>query len=238
MAGGRHDEREAGTPRDELARLRARREVEAAAIRGRIERAMLEACGEWGYRNVSVQRVIDRYGGNRAQFYRHYGGKAACFEAAYEAESAQLVEEMLGAGRTASGWRAGLRAALGVLALFVAEHPAIARGLLVEVHVAGGGASARRAELAERLAAAIDSARHDSEASENPPPLTARFMLGAVDSAAASALARGEAAGFPAVVPELAQMIVTAYFGEAAAAEEPAPGSSRRARRVASSAPR
>jgi len=238
MAGGRHGEREAGTPRGELARLRARREEEAAAIRGRIERAMLEACGEWGYRNVSVQRVIERYGGNRAQFYRHYGGKAACFEAAYEAESAQLVEKLLGAGRTASGWRAGLRAALGVLALFVAEHPAIARGLLVEVHVAGGAASARRAELAERLIAAIDSARRDSEANENPPPLTARFMLGAVDSAAASALARGESAGFPALVPELAQMIVFAYFGEAAAAEEPAPGLSRRARRVASSAPR
>ena len=182
-------------------------------VRGRIELAMLEACGERGYRNVSVQQVIERYGGNRVEFYRHHSSKATCFEAAYEAEATRVVEAILGAGREAGAWRPGLRAALGELAAFVAERPAIARSLLIEVHVAGGGALARRMELAERLGAAIDSARREAGAGEGPPPLTARFMMGAVDSAASRALARGEAGSFAAVVPELAQMIVGAYFG-------------------------
>ena len=45
-------------------------------------------------------------------------------------------------------------------------------------------------------------------------------MLGAVDSAATSALAQGDPARFAAAAPELAHMIVAAYFGEEAAAEE------------------
>jgi AcrR family transcriptional regulator len=234
MTGGRHGEGGAASPLSELARIRAGREQQAGAIGGRIESAMLETCGERGYRSVSVQQVIERYGGNRVEFYRHYASKAACFEAAYEAEARRLGEAILDAGRAAPDWPSGLRMALDQLAAFLGEQPALARGLLIEVHVAGGTALTKRAQLAERLVAAIDSARREGEAKEDPPPLTARFMLGAVDSAAAGALARGEAAGFAAVVPELARLILGAYFGDAAAE----PGPSGRARRVASSAPR
>ena len=145
MAGGRHDQGGRGTPRGELARLRADREGLAGETRGRIELAMLEACGEDGYRAVSVQSVIDRCGGNRAQFYRHYKARRLLRGGLRRPGRPRLVEAILGDGRGASGWRAGLRAALGRLAALVTERPALARGLLVEVHVAGGAALARRA---------------------------------------------------------------------------------------------
>jgi AcrR family transcriptional regulator len=187
-----------------------------AGVRGRIELAMLEACGERGYREASVREVIDRCAGNRAQFYRHYANREACFAAAYERQATRLADAVLAAGRAAPAWRPGLRAALRELARFVARRPALARGLLVEVHVVGGEALARRAELADRLAAAIDSARREPDASGGPPALTARFMLGAVEAAATRALLLGEAAEFPAQVPELARLIVATYFGEEA----------------------
>jgi AcrR family transcriptional regulator len=220
MAGGRHDQRERGTPRTELARLRAERDEQTAAARRRIELAILEACGEAGYRAVSVQQVIERSGSNRAQFYSHYKSKAACFECAYDGLASEVVAGILGAGRGAPDWRAGLRAALGELASLVAERPVLARGLLAEVHVAGGAALARRGELLEKLAHALDSARCAPGAGQDPPPLTARFMLGAVDSAAVSALAKGAQADFPALVPELEGLIVAAYFGEGAALQD------------------
>jgi AcrR family transcriptional regulator len=233
-------ERGEGTPRGELTRIRSNREKQDSAVAERIAVAMLEACGEKGFRAVAVQNVIDRYGGNRVQFYRHFASKADCYAAAYDAQIEKLCERLLDAARAAPGWRPGLRAALLELARFLAEQPLLARGLLVEVHVAGEPALSKRAEVADRLVAAIDAARGEKKCSlPDPPPLTARFMLGAIESAATSALARGEAAGFAASVPDLAHLVVAAYFGEDAAAEElAASGGSGRARRAASSAPR
>jgi AcrR family transcriptional regulator len=214
-------ERGEGTPRGELARIRRGREKQDDAVAERIAVAMLEACGEKGFRAVAVQDVIDRYGGNRVQFYRHFASKADCYAAAYGAEIEKLCERLLGAARAAPSWRPRLRAALVELSRFLAEQPLLARGLLVEVHVAGESALGKRAVVAERLVTAIDAARRAPGALTEPPsPLTARFMLGAIESAATSALARGDAAGFTASVPDLAHMVVAAYFGEAAATEE------------------
>jgi AcrR family transcriptional regulator len=221
MAGGRQqDAGDAATPRAELERLRDGRRQRREEERRTIGRAMLESCGEAGYRSASVQQAIERYGGNRSQFYRHFGGKAPCYQAAYAEEAAGLVEEMLAAGRSAPAWPAGLGAALSALADFVTGVPPLAKGVLVEVHVAGGEALLLRRALGDRLAAALDSARCQPGALPAPPELTARFMVGAVDTAAARALALGEPQAFPLQVGELARMILAAYFGEEMAAAE------------------
>jgi AcrR family transcriptional regulator len=209
-----------------------------AAQRGCLEDAMLEACGERGFGAASVQDALDRSGVSRTRFYGLYANKAECFEAAYEVAATELVEELLAAGRRAPDWASGLRTALERLSAFLAARPRRAKALLIEVHVAGGGSLACRHQLAARLAGAIDSARLDPRAAGSPPPLTAAFLVAAVDAAAARALARGEGAGLGAAGPELARMIVAAYFGEEAAAGALEPGSSGRATRAASSAPR
>jgi AcrR family transcriptional regulator len=163
--------------------------------------------------------------GNRVQFYRHFPDKAAAYEEAYAAAIDSLCERLLRAARAERGWRPGLRAALRELGGFLVEQPLIARAVLVEVHVAGGGALEKRSLTYDRLAEAIDRARAEpGHADPGPPPLTAKFMLGAVDLAAAAALAHDEPAGFAALVPELSHMIVAAYFDEKAAAEELAAG--------------
>lgn len=223
MAGGATNdaERRQGTPRAELARIRESRAERESGVRDQILEAMLEACGERGFRAATVQDAIDGYRGNRAQFYRHFANKADAYAAAHEAAIDALFERLLGAARAAAAWRPGLRAALRELACFLAERPALAKGLLVEVHVAGEPALAKRTEVHERIAAALDSARGDSAGgAADPPPLTAKFMLGAVDSAATSALVQGDPAAFAAAAPELAHMIVAAYYGEEVAAEE------------------
>jgi AcrR family transcriptional regulator len=84
MAGGATDDVErAGTPRGKLARIRGTRAELESEVHRRIETAVLEASGERGFRGFSVQSAIERYGGNRVQFYRHFPHKAAAFEEAY-----------------------------------------------------------------------------------------------------------------------------------------------------------
>src|SRR3954454_5583273 len=128
MAGGRHTDGPAsglrsGTPRGELARFDESREQKAERIRRQILEAMLAATGEKGYRRVAVQDVIDRYGGNRVQFYRHFASKDDCYATAYEHQVGQLVERIFAASREEPLWRLGLRAGLVELARFATSDP-------------------------------------------------------------------------------------------------------------------
>jgi AcrR family transcriptional regulator len=225
MAGGRHTDGQAsemrpGTPRGELSRFDETRRRQAEETRLSILGAMLASCGEKGYRRVSVQDVIERYGGNRVQFYRHFSSKADCYADAYEEEVERLHERVRAAARAEGGWRGGLRAGLEELARYVEGQPLVARGLLVEVHVAGGPALALRAEVLERGVVAIDAGRAEDGAGPSPPRITAQFMAGAIESTLAGALAAGDPGAFAGAVPELTHMIVSTYLGEEAAAEK------------------
>jgi AcrR family transcriptional regulator len=201
------------TPRAELARLRRRQIEQDFDLRERIMEAVLKACGEKGYRKVSVQDVIDRYDGNRAQFYRHFASKADCYAAAYETGVERLCARILGATKAAEDWPQRLGGALDELARFVSERPQLARGLLVEVHVAGGSALEKRSEVSSRLARALDIARREG-ASPAAPPMTAAFVVGAIEAAAISSLTAGEPKRFADAVPELAAIATSAYFGD------------------------
>lgn len=191
-------------------------------LRERIMEAALEACGERGYRDATVQSVIDRYGGHRQQFYRYFASKAECYAAAYELQVESLYTALKDAAAAEPSWHRGLLAVLRGLADFLCERPALARGLLVEVHVAGGPALLKRLEVFERLTRAVDSARHETESRHSPPPVTATFMVGAIEAAVTSALSRAEPRDFSDAVPELAHMVLAAYFGDEIAGEETA----------------
>jgi AcrR family transcriptional regulator len=202
--------------------MRAVRAEETTLLRERIMEAALETCGERGYRDATVQDVIDRYGGHRQQFYAHFASKKECYAAAYEFEVERLYATLRDLAQAEPSWHRGLAAILTGLAGFLCERPAFARGLLVEVHVAGGSALLKRLEVFERLTRAVDSARHETESRHSPPPVTATFMVGAIEAAVTSALTRAEPEDFSAAVPELAQMVLAAYFGDEIADEETA----------------
>lgn len=202
------------TPFRELSRIHADKEREAAQIHARIMEAMLTASGEVGYRNVAIRHVLECYGGYRLQFYRHFDDKADCYAAAYEAEVERLYAALIGAADEESSWCAGLQAALESLAGFIDERPALARGLLTEVHVAGGPALKKREEVFERFSCVLDRARRETESRHSPPPVTAPFMIGAIEESAAEALANGEPERFALTIPELTRMAAVAYFGD------------------------
>jgi AcrR family transcriptional regulator len=212
----------ARTPRVALARIRAAQTGETTRLKERIMEAAIEACGERGYREATVQDVIDRYGGHRQQFYKHFSGKAECYAAAYEFEVDRLYATLGDRAAAQPSWHRGLVTLLAGLGEFLCERPTFARGLLVEVHVAGGPALLKRLEVFERLTRAVDSARHETESRHSPPPVTATFMVGAIEAAVTSALTRAEPQDFSAAVPELAEMIIAAYFGDDIAGEETA----------------
>lgn len=119
---------------------------------------------------------------------------------------------MLGAGAEAPDWCGGLCAALRALADEVTAHPLRMRGLLVEVHVAGGSALTKRAEVLERFAVAVDRGRFPVDDCQlGPSSLTAAFMVRAVDAAVTRALLEDDPREFTGTLPELAQLIAAPY---------------------------
>jgi AcrR family transcriptional regulator len=174
---------------------------------------MLVASGELGYRQASVRAILDYSGGHRAQFYEEFASKDDCFAQAYEAWMERLGVALLEAAVSAGGWQAGLQAALARLFRFVDERPPIARALFVEVHVAGGRALAKREEMMERLAAALDSARCGIEAELAPPEATGAFVVGGFDACVCEVLTAGDPSRIWDALPELMHLAVGSYFG-------------------------
>lgn len=208
------------TPRRRLEAMRAVAGGNGEGVRERLLRTVLEVAGERGYRRASVELVLERSGSSRRQFYTHFEGLDQCYAAAYEAWIERVVARLGGAAGECEGdWGERLAAALAELAALVAEQPQLARGLFAEVHVAGGPAFAKRKEVVERLSHAIDSARRELDSPHQPPPITAVFMVGAIDAAVLSdLLERAGGRALTAAIPLLVDWICGAYRREPAAA--------------------
>jgi AcrR family transcriptional regulator len=152
-------------------------------IRTRTERAVLQLSGELGYQEAGVRAVIERSGSSHFRFYRTWKGKADCYASAYATAAEGLCRRLLASCEAAPDWTAGIGVALGELESFVEDDRATAAGVIREVHVAGGAALARRDELAEKIAEAIDKARAETaHPPETPPTSTSIFVLTAIEA--------------------------------------------------------
>lgn len=181
---------------------------------------VLTTVGEVGYRAASVRGILEFSGGHRRQFYEEFAGKEDCFDQAYAVWIERLGVSLLEAAVGAPGWRPGVQAALLRLFRFIAEQPAIARSLFVEVQVAGGEALAKHDEAIERLTEAIDSVRADIDPAEAPPEATGLFVIGGIEACVCEVLAAGDPKRIWDALPELMHLAVGSYLGKEAAEEE------------------
>lgn len=213
--------------------------LRAQPPRQRLLEAVLEVSGEMGYEQVAVKHAIGRAKTSRATFYKHFDDLEDCFTQAHRDAGEWLYRRLIGAAKRQPTFREGLRAGMAELLEFCANQPAIARALFVEVHAAGERALAQRSDLMERLSRALDSARREISSRQAPPPVTATFIVGAIDTLVCAKLMDGEAERAPEMLPGLLHFVVMQYFGEAAAWEEmsAAPLATWQARREAAAEP-
>ena len=188
--------------------------------RERLLEAILVVSGERGYEQISVQDVIESGQASRATFYKHFVDKDDCFAQAYHDAANWLYTRLTGIAKRQPSWREGMRAGMAELLEFCANQPALARALLVEVHAAGGAALAEHELLMERLSRAIDSARREISSRQAPPPMTATFMVGAIDTLVRTKLMSDEPETAPEMLPGLLHFVIMQFFGEDAAWEE------------------
>lgn len=176
--------------------------------------AMLLSAGEKGYAKTTVREVAERAGITQDRFHRRVGSKEACFARAYEEAAERLATDLLEACREAASWREGFRDGLAELLRFVAEQPLAAKALLLEVRAARGQAWVKHQEVVERLTAAIETAREQPGARAEASPMTAGFIVGAIEESLSIELAAGRAEGVQLLLDDLTRLAFLQLFGE------------------------
>lgn len=226
-------------PQGSVAALRSDRLRPPA--RDRLLAAMLAATGELGYDRATVRDVIERAGASRATFYKHFADKEDCFTHAYRDLSEWVYVRLAGAAKRQRTRREGLRAAIAEVLQMCASQPVFAKALVVEPLSAGGAVRDLHERFLGRLSDGLDLAREDLPPEAAPPPSTAAFTVGALETLLRTKLMAGEAEQLPEMLPSLIYMAVMPYFGERVAWQEmaaaPAASWSSR-RRTASELPR
>lgn len=193
----------------------------SAIQRERLLAAMLRATAQLGYRELSVQDVLERAGVSRPTFYEHFENKEACFLAAFDTAAARLRERLETAAEDGETWRERLRPALEQLLRFVNEEPDAAMSLIVDARAACPPALLRRDELLDHFASCLDSqVRAESPAGEEPSSIAAAGIVGGIEALLYSRLNRGEADDIESLLPSLMYFAVLPYEGHAAASEE------------------
>ncbi len=181
---------------------------------------MLEAVGSEGYERTSVRTVLDQTGVYRQAFYDNFADKDDCYLQAYDAGVKRVEALVRAAAEEEDSWTGQLRAGLGALLDFLDEEPDAGRALIVEVHAAGPGALAKRAEAMLRLTAFLDRAREEAGGAEAPPPIAGEGIAAGIHAVIHSRLATGADDGFRGLLPEFMYFAVLPYFGAERAALE------------------
>ena len=194
----------------------------SAIQRERLLAAALRATAELGYREMSVQDVLDRAGVSRPTFYEHFENKEACFLTALDAAGGRLRTRIDAANTSAEGtWRDRLRVALEELLRFVAEEPDAAATLVVEARAACPAALLRRDELLDHFAACLDD-QIRAEPPEGSPPsaIASAGVVGGIEALLYSRLNKEEAGSLEGLLPALMYFAVLPFEGHQVASEE------------------
>jgi AcrR family transcriptional regulator len=193
----------------------------SAVQRERLLAAMLRATAQLGYREVSVQDVLERAGVSRPTFYEHFENKEDCFLAAFDTAASRLRKRLETAGEEGETWRERLRPALEQLLLFVSEEPDAAMSLIVDARAACPPALLRRDELLDHFASCLDTqVRAESADGSEPSAIAAAGIVGGIEALLYSRLNRGETDGIEVLLPSLMYFAVLPYEGHEAASEE------------------
>ncbi len=204
--GGRHD----GHRRGETMEIQRRRLLAAAA----------DVLVEVGYARLTVALVISRARVSRRTFYELFANCEDCFLGVLEQTLAEATLLATEAYERGADWREGVRLALARLLAFIDEEPELARLWVVETLAAGGQALERRARVLEELARVVDRGRSVTNATREPPKLTAEGVVGGIVAVLQTRLLEERAEPFTDLHGSMMSMIVLPYLGASAANRE------------------
>jgi AcrR family transcriptional regulator len=188
--------------------------------RERMAAAMVALCFEHGYREATLEMLLDRANVDRAAFERHFADLEDCFCEVYQDMQNELMERVLAAISRESTWRDRLRATAYTMADFVAEDQMRTHFAIFEVRSAGDRAICLLSQSYERLFDLIDQGRAERRLPGSISRATAEAIGGTMFFQMYASYEAGSIDSVRAKVPEMMYVAVLPYLGVEAAEEE------------------
>ena len=187
--------------------------------RRRILRATGELVAKRGYNDVTVELIVKRAHVSFKTFYNHFANKEACFLALFDTVFADVearVRDTLTAKQRS--WPEQVIAALTVFVELILSDPLIARACIVEGPTAGPAIFERYEKASQALAPLFRGGRALHPDGERLPPTIEDTLAGSVMWSAYQRLIVGEAERMRELLPEIVELVLRPYLGEAEAA--------------------
>lgn len=175
---------------------------------------MLDCVADRGYAATTVADVVAGAEVSRSTFYAQFTDKESCFIAAYDFAMDYAFARMgeAAAARPAQDWRARVCSELTTYLGLLADEPALATTLHVEVLAAGANALEHRAMLlgllASRTASQNESAREADAELPDLPPAAFALYTGGLDELIRDRLRTGS----PEALRELVEPLLDATY--------------------------
>jgi AcrR family transcriptional regulator len=183
--------------------------------RERVLQAMAELCAERGYRETTVEAVVERAGVTQETFDSMFkDGRDECLLAAVNAIMGETVSVVSGAySADQSEWDSGIAGIRAILEL-MAANPSYANTGYIVVRQ-GGPRPAREAYEAgiTLIVAMIDRLREYGDR-ETQPPSAARAALGGAEALIRQEIVAGRAAELPLLLPDLVYAATVPFLGQ------------------------
>jgi AcrR family transcriptional regulator len=183
-------------------------EVRLSTQRRRLFGAAADVFAQIGYADASAEAIAREAGMSKATFYEHFANKEECILALFDEAATEVMRAMAEAAYTAGDdsrerWRDGTRAFLGMLA----EHPAWAQTLLVEILGAGERGAERRDRILNAFAQVLDAENAAAAKAGVVPRFASPHDAFAVVGATVELVSRQIRLGIPQDVRELEPLI-------------------------------
>jgi hypothetical protein len=172
--------------------------------------AAVAVSGKLGYPNLSIPQILDVSGLEESDFHEIFSHVAESYAAGYALGMDELAGVIREACESAEGLPQKMIAGLTALSMKIASEPDLARGLLAEVHLAGGAVLRTRERFVQQFEELLNGLQG---ASDTPPPVTATFVLGMIEAVATRSLREEDPSVFAKAIPDLMFIAVTLYSG-------------------------
>jgi AcrR family transcriptional regulator len=182
--------------------------------------SVLELLAEKGFAEMTMDAVLERTGLDKLTFHHYFGSVDEALQRGLEREAETFRTRVVAAGKKAESWAAGLRAALRAGFDLVDTKPVVTRIFFLEGPAADERVSEIHRQLSARLCRLLDSARAHLPADRQPPPLTARFALAAIEYATVH---RPAGMSEEEHLDSIVYFVLLLYFGRDAAEAERRP---------------
>lgn len=195
------------------------RELVTRSQRERLLAAVVRVAAAQGYESTSVADILEEAGVGRESFYELFEDKKDCMLAARDILVDDLAKTIENAYGEPGEWTDRVRNGLAAMLEWLADDPAAARVVVVEL--AAVGPDSREVFQADfaRFTALLDAGLETDEPVPGLPQATGLAVGGAL-ARVYGEVVRDRASELPRMLPELTYEMLVPFVGEDAAKEE------------------